>query len=81
MTIALIILSLSLPLISIFAFYKGFKLGQMKVLMEQIETNNKKVNLFKRDKPIPETEEERKQRTLDENIEKYDGTGKGQVRL
>lgn len=81
MTIALIILSLSLPLISIFAFYKGFKLGQMKIMMEQIETNNKKLNLFKKDKPIPETEEERRQRILNENVENYIGNGKGQVKL
>lgn len=32
-------------------------------------------------KPIKETEEQRRQRILDENVENYDGTGKGQIKL
>jgi hypothetical protein len=36
--------------------------------------------LFKPKEP-KETEEQRRQRILDENIENYDGTGKGQVKI
>lgn len=34
-----------------------------------------------KDKPIPETEEERRQRILNENVENYIGNGKNQVKL
>lgn len=37
--------------------------------------------LFKRDKPIPETDEQRRQRILDENVENYDGTNHRQVKI
>ena len=52
-----------------------------------------KAILISRDKPIPkpkplfkpketpETEEEKKLRILNENIENYDGTGRGQVKI
>ena len=39
-----------------------------------------KQHLFK-PKETPETEEEKKLRVLSENIENYDGTGKGQQKL
>jgi hypothetical protein len=37
--------------------------------------------VFKHDKPIKETEEQRRQRILNENIENYDGSPKGQIKL
>ena len=66
MTIALIIMAYSLPVIAFFAFYLGFKVGK------GVNTN-KDIMLPKiaKNKAVSETKEERMQRILAENIENF----------
>ena len=66
MTIALIIMAYSLPVIAFFAFYIGFKVGKSV-------NNNKDIALPKiaKNKAMSETKEERLQRILAENIENF----------
>lgn len=66
MTIALIIMAYSLPIIAFFAFYIGFKVGKgintnKDIIMPKIAKN----------KAMNETKEERLQRILAENIENF----------
>lgn len=53
------------------------------ILMQnyQIEIKPPSKPLFKRDKPITETPEQIRERTILENLEAYDGTGKGQIKV
>lgn len=66
MTIALIIMAYSLPVVAFFAFYLGFKVGKSV-------NNNKDIALPKIAKPkaVSETETQRVERIIAQNIENY----------
>ena len=66
MTIALIIMAYSLPVIAFFAFYIGFKVGKSV-------NNNKDIALPKiaKNKALNETETQRVERIIAENIENF----------
>lgn len=79
MQTTLIILYALLIVQSAFLIHVGLKILEAN---RTVETPHKPLlkPIFKPKEP-PETEEQRRQRILDENIENYDGTPKGQIKL
>lgn len=89
MQTALIILSITMPIICISAFFIGYKAGKSAAISEYNKPQNTEwlAEWYARQKAklpsksVEETEEQRKQRILDENIERYDGSPKGQQKI
>ena len=69
-----------MPIVAVWCFYAGFKLGKTE-RMPEVKIESPKAKMEKRKKTKEQEEQIRRTNMLMRNLEAYDGSSKGQQKL